>query len=249
MPASGSSRAMASRAEADLVWKRCPGMTTPGIPQYMRPRLLLTKSGVLAGRLGIGYDEIDIRAAGQQSSADFLAGISKRSVSRYRMPFLPWQCLSLGLEEALDDVRHGQFRLHRTSRPTFTSKRCTRIPTLPGLAELLCAYFKRMEYDAILTDGDARTLVLLLAGAAAVFPIRRGPLSGPGVLVGELAPSKRSALRHGRLSFRVDRSISSSHLAVDGFKRLITWGRGSFPADLAEPRGWPTWLGRSQKTY
>lgn len=43
--------------KADLVWEAIALHATPGIPQYMRPEIALTHSGVLTDVLGIGFDE------------------------------------------------------------------------------------------------------------------------------------------------------------------------------------------------
>jgi hypothetical protein len=43
--------------KADLVWQAIALHTTPGIPQYMRPEIALTRAGVLVDVVGIGYDE------------------------------------------------------------------------------------------------------------------------------------------------------------------------------------------------
>src|SRR6187200_1370950 len=43
--------------KADLVWEAIALHATPGIPQYMRPEIALTQSGVLMDVLGAGFDE------------------------------------------------------------------------------------------------------------------------------------------------------------------------------------------------
>ena len=43
--------------KADLVWQAIALHTTPGIPQYMRPEIALTRAGVLVDVVGIGFDE------------------------------------------------------------------------------------------------------------------------------------------------------------------------------------------------
>jgi HD superfamily phosphodiesterase len=43
--------------KADLVWEAIALHTTPGIPEYMRPEIALTKAGVVMDVLGIGYDQ------------------------------------------------------------------------------------------------------------------------------------------------------------------------------------------------
>src|SRR6201996_7832371 len=43
--------------KADLVWEAIALHTTPGIPQYMRPEIALTNTGVLVDVVGIGYDD------------------------------------------------------------------------------------------------------------------------------------------------------------------------------------------------
>jgi hypothetical protein len=43
--------------KADLVWEAIALHTTPGIPEYMRPEIALTKAGVLVDVVGIGYHE------------------------------------------------------------------------------------------------------------------------------------------------------------------------------------------------
>jgi hypothetical protein len=43
--------------KADLVWEAIALHATPGIPQYMRPEIALTHSGVLMDVLGAGFDE------------------------------------------------------------------------------------------------------------------------------------------------------------------------------------------------
>jgi hypothetical protein len=43
--------------KADLVWEAIALHTTLGIPQYMRPEIALTQSGVLMDVLGFGFDE------------------------------------------------------------------------------------------------------------------------------------------------------------------------------------------------
>jgi HD domain len=43
--------------ETDLVWQAIALHTTPGIPQFMRPEIALTRAGVLVDVVGIGYDE------------------------------------------------------------------------------------------------------------------------------------------------------------------------------------------------
>lgn len=43
--------------KADLVWQAIALHTTPGIPQYMRPEIALTRAGVLVDVVAIGYDE------------------------------------------------------------------------------------------------------------------------------------------------------------------------------------------------
>jgi hypothetical protein len=42
---------------ADLVWEAIALHATPGIPQYMRPEIALTNSGVLMDVIGVGFDE------------------------------------------------------------------------------------------------------------------------------------------------------------------------------------------------
>ncbi|GEP07187.1 HD domain-containing protein [Methylobacterium oxalidis] len=42
--------------KADLVWEAIALHTTPGVPEYMRPEIALTKAGVVMDVLGIGYD-------------------------------------------------------------------------------------------------------------------------------------------------------------------------------------------------
>jgi HD domain len=46
-----------SQPEADLVWEAIALHTTPGIPEYMRPEIALTRAGVLVDVAGVGYDE------------------------------------------------------------------------------------------------------------------------------------------------------------------------------------------------
>jgi hypothetical protein len=46
-----------SEPKADLVWEAIALHATPGIPQYMRPEIALTQSGVLMDVLGAGFDE------------------------------------------------------------------------------------------------------------------------------------------------------------------------------------------------
>src|SRR6201986_1355727 len=43
--------------KADLVWEAIALHTTPGIPQYMRPEIALTKAGVVMDVIGIGFAE------------------------------------------------------------------------------------------------------------------------------------------------------------------------------------------------
>jgi HD domain len=43
--------------KADLVWEAIALHTTPGVPEYMRPEIALTKAGVVVDVVGIGYDE------------------------------------------------------------------------------------------------------------------------------------------------------------------------------------------------
>jgi hypothetical protein len=43
--------------QADLVWEAIALHATPGIPQYMRPEIALTNSGVLMDVIGLGYEE------------------------------------------------------------------------------------------------------------------------------------------------------------------------------------------------
>jgi hypothetical protein len=43
--------------KADLVWEAIALHTTPGVPQYMRPEIALTQSGVRMDVLGLGFDE------------------------------------------------------------------------------------------------------------------------------------------------------------------------------------------------
>jgi hypothetical protein len=43
--------------KADLVWEAIALHTTPGVPEYMRPEIALTKAGVVMDVIGIGYDE------------------------------------------------------------------------------------------------------------------------------------------------------------------------------------------------
>jgi hypothetical protein len=43
--------------ETDLVWEAIALHTTPGIPEYMRPEIALTRAGVLVDVVGIGYDD------------------------------------------------------------------------------------------------------------------------------------------------------------------------------------------------
>jgi hypothetical protein len=43
--------------EVDLVWQAIALHTTPGIPQFMRPEIALTRAGVLVDVVGIGYDD------------------------------------------------------------------------------------------------------------------------------------------------------------------------------------------------
>ncbi|GJD51298.1 hypothetical protein OPKNFCMD_4052 [Methylobacterium crusticola] len=42
--------------KADLVWEAIALHTTPGVPEYMRPEIALTKAGVVMDVLGVGYD-------------------------------------------------------------------------------------------------------------------------------------------------------------------------------------------------
>ena len=108
-PRANFSRATAlPEPKADLVWEAIALHTTPGIPQYMRPEIALTNAGVLVDVVGIGYDEYTPEQRAQVIAA-FPRGDFKNEF--YRGSDL------LGLEEASDDVRHGQFRLHRKSRP------------------------------------------------------------------------------------------------------------------------------------
>jgi HD domain len=44
-------------SNADLVWEAIALHATPGIPQYMRPEIALTQSGVAMDAVGLGYDE------------------------------------------------------------------------------------------------------------------------------------------------------------------------------------------------
>jgi predicted hydrolase (HD superfamily) len=46
-----------SEPKADLVWEAIALHATPGIPQYMRPEIALTQSGVLMDVVGAGFDE------------------------------------------------------------------------------------------------------------------------------------------------------------------------------------------------
>jgi hypothetical protein len=43
--------------QVELVWEAIALHATPGIPQYMRPEIALTHSGVLTDVIGLGYDE------------------------------------------------------------------------------------------------------------------------------------------------------------------------------------------------
>jgi hypothetical protein len=43
--------------QADLVWEAIALHTTPGIPEYMRPEIALTRAGVVVDVAGVGYDE------------------------------------------------------------------------------------------------------------------------------------------------------------------------------------------------
>jgi predicted hydrolase (HD superfamily) len=43
--------------KADLVWEAIALHATPGIPQYMRPEIALTNSGVLMDVIGLGFDD------------------------------------------------------------------------------------------------------------------------------------------------------------------------------------------------
>jgi HD domain len=43
--------------KADLVWEAIALHTTPGIPEFMRPEIALTKAGVMMDVIGLGYDE------------------------------------------------------------------------------------------------------------------------------------------------------------------------------------------------
>ncbi|MHB2208177.1 HD domain-containing protein [Methylobacterium sp. CM6257] len=43
--------------KADLVWEAIALHTTPGIPEYMRPEIALTRAGVAMDVVGVGYDE------------------------------------------------------------------------------------------------------------------------------------------------------------------------------------------------
>ncbi|WP_441236469.1 HD domain-containing protein [Bradyrhizobium sp. 930_D9_N1_4] len=43
--------------QADLVWEAIALHTTPGIPEYMRPEIALTRAGVVVDVGGVGYDE------------------------------------------------------------------------------------------------------------------------------------------------------------------------------------------------
>jgi hypothetical protein len=44
-------------SKSDLVWEAIALHTTPGIPEYMRPEIALTKAGVIMDVVGIGFDE------------------------------------------------------------------------------------------------------------------------------------------------------------------------------------------------
>jgi HD domain len=44
-------------AKADLVWEAIALHTTPGVPEYMRPEIALTKAGVVMDVVGVGYDD------------------------------------------------------------------------------------------------------------------------------------------------------------------------------------------------
>jgi len=46
-----------SEPKADLVWEAIALHATPGIPQYMRPEIALTQSGVLMDVVGAGFDQ------------------------------------------------------------------------------------------------------------------------------------------------------------------------------------------------
>ena len=43
--------------QADLVWEAIALHTTPGIPEYMRPEIALTRAGVVVDVGAVGYDE------------------------------------------------------------------------------------------------------------------------------------------------------------------------------------------------
>lgn len=55
--------------KADLVWEAIALHTTPGIPEYMRPEIALTKAGVVMDVLGIGYDAYTSEQRDQTISA------------------------------------------------------------------------------------------------------------------------------------------------------------------------------------
>ena len=90
--------------KADLVWEAIALHTTPGIPAYMRPEIALTNAGVLMDVIGIGYDEYTPEQR-DQTIAVFPRGDFKNE-------FIQVQTHSAS-EEASDDVRNGQRRVHR----------------------------------------------------------------------------------------------------------------------------------------
>lgn len=58
-----------SEPKADLVWQAIALHTTPGIPEYMRPEIALTKAGVVMDVVGIGYDEYTAEQRAQTLAA------------------------------------------------------------------------------------------------------------------------------------------------------------------------------------
>ncbi|KAA0116706.1 HD domain-containing protein [Methylobacterium sp. P1-11] len=58
-----------SEPKADLVWQAIALHTTPGIPEYMRPEIALTKAGVVMDVVGIGYEEYTAEQRAQTLAA------------------------------------------------------------------------------------------------------------------------------------------------------------------------------------
>ena len=126
--------------KADLVWEAIALHTTPGVPQYMRPEIALTNAGVLVDVVGIGYDEYT-----PEQRDEVIAAFPRGD---FKNEFIQVQN-SLGPEEAADDVRHRQRRLHRILRSRISQAKRVHPHPQHALAELSrCRLHPRPSFRA-----------------------------------------------------------------------------------------------------